>query len=122
MSKKSHIHYVRERVLQEWRGLPSKVAVEEMSSTGEILHKVIQRLGLKKRFQEEEILKAWHEVVGDFLAAHSEPVQLKNATLYVRVIQPTIRYELDRVWKPDILRKLQERFGKKIIRDIKLSF
>lgn len=122
MSKKSHIHYVRERVLQEWRGLPSKLAVEEISSTGEILNKVIQRLGLKKRFQEEEILKAWREVVGDFLATHSEPIQLKNTILYVRVIQPTIRYELDRVWKPDILRKLQERFGKKNIRDMKLSF
>ena len=37
----------------------------------------------------------------------------------IRVIQPSVRYELDRTWKPEIIRKLKERFGEKMIRDIK---
>ncbi|MFZ4115267.1 MAG: DUF721 domain-containing protein [Chthoniobacterales bacterium] len=122
MSKKSHISFLRKRVLQDWRGLPGEARPDRATAVSEVLTKVIQTLGLKKRLQEEEIMRAWHEVVGDFLAAHSEPQQLAHGTLYVRVIQPTIRYELDRVWKPEIIRKLQERFGNKIIRDMKLSF
>lgn len=113
---------MRKRVFQEWRGLPDEVILDRSTCVSEVINKVIQKLGLKKRFQEEEIIKAWHEVVGDFLATHSEPVQLKNSTLYVRAIQPTIRYELDRVWKSEIVRKLQERFGSKTIRDVKLIF
>lgn len=122
MSKKSHSQFLRKRVLQEWRGLPGEAAPDRNNAISEVLSNVIQKLGLKKRIQEEEIISAWHEVVGDFLAGHSEPLQLAHGTLYVRVIQPTIRYELDRVWKPEILRKLQERFGNRTIRDMKLSF
>jgi predicted nucleic acid-binding Zn ribbon protein len=122
MSKKSHSQFLRKRVLQEWRGLPGQAAPDRSSPISEVLSNVIQKLGLKKRIQEEEIISAWHEVVGDFLAGHSEPLQLNHGTLYVRVIQPTIRYELDRVWKPEILRKLQERFGNKTVRNMKLNF
>jgi predicted nucleic acid-binding Zn ribbon protein len=122
MTKKSHTQYLRKRVLQEWRGLPGEVEPDHVTAISEVLTKVIQKLGLKKRLQEEEIMRAWGEVVGDFLAAHSEPLQLTHGTLYVRAIQPTIRYELDCVWKLEIIRKLQERFGTKTIRDMKMSF
>jgi hypothetical protein len=102
--------------------LPQERCLEQSSDVSEVLSQVIQKLGLKKRFQEEEIMSVWHEIVGDFLASHSEPLQLRYGTLYVRVIQPTVRYELDRVWKGEIVRKLQERFGSTKIRDMKLSF
>jgi len=39
--------------------------------------------------------------------------------LHVRVIQSSVRYELDRAWKPEIIRKLRERFGEKTIRDLR---
>jgi hypothetical protein len=35
------------------------------------------------------------------------------------VIQSSVRYELDRTWKPEIIRKLREQFGEKTIRDVK---
>ncbi|KAB2644099.1 MAG: DUF721 domain-containing protein [Verrucomicrobia bacterium] len=122
MTSKKYTQFIRKRVLQEWRGLPQERCLEQSSDVSEVLSQVIQKLGLKKRFQEEEIMSVWHEIVGDFLASHSEPLQLRYGTLYVRVIQPTVRYELDRVWKGEIVRKLQERFGSTKIRDMKLSF
>jgi predicted nucleic acid-binding Zn ribbon protein len=121
MTSKKYTQFIRKRVLQEWRGLPQERCLEQSSDVSEVLSQVIQKLGLKKRIQEEEIINAWHEVVGDFLAAHSTPFQLAHGALHVRVIQPSIRYELDRVWKPEILRKLQEKFGRKTIRDIKIG-
>ena len=47
------------------------------------------------------------------------PVALREGILYVRVLQPTLHYELDQVSKTDILRKLKQRFGTKVIRDIR---
>ena len=122
MTSKKHTQFIRKRVLQEWRGLPQERGLEQSPSVSEVLSDVIQKLGLKKRFQEEEIMSAWKEIVGDFLATHSEPLQLRYGILHVRVIQPTIRYELDRVWKGEIIRKLQERFSGSKIRDMKLCF
>jgi hypothetical protein len=39
--------------------------------------------------------------------------------LSIQVLQPSVRYELERNWKNEILAKLQARFGKKAIREIK---
>jgi len=81
--------------------------------------KVMTDLGLKDRLREDEVLKAWRNIVGDFLAAQSSPQRLKDAILYVRVLQPTVHFELDRIWKPQILEKLTKRFGSHTVRDIK---
>ncbi len=80
---------------------------------------MMQRLGLRERLHEVEITEAWHQVVGEFIAAHSAPVSLRAGILYVRVLQPALHYELEQVSKIDILRKLKQRFGAKVIRDIR---
>ncbi len=113
--------FLRKRVLREWRGLPDKVETDRSAGIFEVLGKVVHKLGLDSRIKENEIISAWRQLVGDFLAEHSEPQQLIRGVLHVRVLQPTIRYELDRVWKPDVTRKLQERFGAKVIREVKFS-
>jgi len=55
-------------------------------------------------------------IVGQFIAVHSAPVALRDGVLYVRVLQPSLHYELERVSKTEILRKLKRRFGGKTIR------
>ena len=58
-------------------------------------------------------------MVGDFIAAHSCPTNLRDGVLYVRVLQPALHYELDQISKPIILRKLKQCFGSRTIREIK---
>jgi predicted nucleic acid-binding Zn ribbon protein len=65
------------------------------------------------------VLEAWSKIVGDFIAAHSSPVALREGILYVRVLQPALHYELEQVSKIEILRKLKLRFGGKVIRDVR---
>jgi predicted nucleic acid-binding Zn ribbon protein len=84
-----------------------------------LLPKLMQGLGLKERLHETEIIEAWSKIVGDFIAAHSSPVALRERILYVRVLQPALHYELEQVSKIGILRKLKQRFGAKTIRDIR---
>jgi predicted nucleic acid-binding Zn ribbon protein len=85
----------------------------------DLLPKVMQKLGLKERLQESEVLGAWKLLVGDFIAAHSCPVALRDGILYVHVLQPALHYELERITKPQILRKLKQRFGGRVIRDLR---
>jgi predicted nucleic acid-binding Zn ribbon protein len=86
---------------------------------GDVLGKLLPKLGIATRIKESDILSAWSGIVGDFIAQHSQPERLVNGTLQIRVMQPSVRYELDRVWKPEIIRKLREQFGERTIRDIK---
>ena len=111
---------LRRRALAEWRGLDEpRPKADRCSSVADLLQKVMPKLGLGERLGEQQVTAAWREVVGDFLATHSLPVGLSAGVLTVQVVQPSVRYELDRNWKRDILAKLQERFGKKIVRDVR---
>jgi predicted nucleic acid-binding Zn ribbon protein len=111
---------LRARVISEWRGLPEKsLPHDRWQLPAHVLPNLVQRLGLRERLHENEILEAWSSIVGEFIAAHSTPVALREGVLYVRVLQPSLHYELDRVSKIDILRKLKQRFGAKIIRDVR---
>lgn len=111
---------LRRKVIAEWRGLyepPQRP--DRCASVGQLLEKVMPRLGLKDRLSEAQIMEAWREIVGDFLAQHSIPSALNAGILTVQVLQPSVRYELDRSWKSQILKKLQARFGARIVREIR---
>lgn len=111
---------LRERVLAEWRGLPQKTPPPDRTvSVADMIGKVMQNLGLKERLTEAQMRDFWKEMVGEFIASHSTPSKLHNGVLIVQVLQPTVMYELDRQWKPQILKKLKAEFGAKTIREIR---
>lgn len=114
------IDYIRRRVLEDWRGLEENAEpVDRCVTAAEALKKLLPRLGLTERLNEQEVQAAWLELVGEFLATHSSPASLKDGVLVVQVLQPTVRYELDRSWKAEVLKKLQDRFGKKAIKEVR---
>jgi predicted nucleic acid-binding Zn ribbon protein len=111
---------LRAAVIAEWRGLPErKMRPDRWQAPADLVPKVMQRLGLRERLHETEVIEAWSKIVGEFIAAHSTPVALRDGILYVRVLQPALHYELEQVSKSEILRKLKQRFGTKTIRDIR---
>lgn len=115
-----HIESIRRRVLEDWRGLPEpRERPDRCVRVGDALKKLLPRLGLTERLNEQEVQSTWRDIVGDFLAEHSVPVSMREGVLIIQVLQPTVRYELDRTWKPEILRKLRARFGARTIREIR---
>ena len=110
---------LRARVIAEWRGLRETPFTQHTAQPiSALLGKVMSDLGLGDRLREEEILGAWKQVVGDFIALHSTPSKLINGVLHVRVLQPSMLYELNTTMRADVVRKLKQRFGR-VIRDVK---
>ena len=111
---------LRATAIAEWRGLPeNKRRPDKWQAPGDLLPKLIQQLGLSERLHEGEVIDAWKQIVGDFIASHSAPVSLKAGTLYVRVLQPALHYQFETISKAEILRKLKQRFGARVIRDVR---
>jgi predicted nucleic acid-binding Zn ribbon protein len=111
---------LRDRVIAEWRGLPDpKSRPDRWRSAGDLLPTLMQKLGLRERLHENEVMEAWAGIVGEFIAAHSTPAALREGVLYVRVLQPALHYELGQISKTEILRKLRRRFGAKTVRDVR---
>ena len=69
----------------------------------DLVPKLMQRLGFRERLPEAEVIGAWSKIAGEFIAAHSAPVALRETVLYVRVLQPALHYELEQVTTIDIL-------------------
>jgi len=111
---------LRRQALADWRGLYEPAErPDRCASVEALLQKILPKLGLNERLGEQQIMEAWHSIVGDFLARHSLPVGLSGGILTVQVLQPSVRYELDRNWKSSILTKLQARFGPRTVREIR---
>jgi predicted nucleic acid-binding Zn ribbon protein len=111
---------LRAAVVAEWRGLPAnKTRPDRWQAPGDLLPKLMQQLGLSERLRESEVIDAWKAIVGEFIATHSCPVSLRAGVLSVRVLQPALHYQFEQISKTEILRKLKQRFGTKIIRDVR---
>ena len=111
---------LRAAVIAEWRGLPAKkLRPDRWQAPGDLLPKLMQQLGLSERLRETEVIDAWKQIVGEFIAAHSAPVSLRDGVLFVRVLQPALHYQFEQISKAEILRKLKRRFGGKVIREIR---
>ena len=111
---------LRSRVLADWRGYrEEKAKPDRAQAVAACLEKVMTQLGLAERLTESQVLGAWKEIVGDWFALHTCPDRIRDGVLYVRVVQSSIHYELDRNWKPKIIQKLKARFGPSRVRDIR---
>jgi predicted nucleic acid-binding Zn ribbon protein len=111
---------LRKRIIAEWRGLAEPEEKPDRAiAVRDVLQQLAPKLGLESRLREEEVIAAWAEIVGDFFALHSRPTRLHQGILLVSVLQPTVMYELDRQCKSMILSKLKDRFGSKMIRELR---
>ena len=109
---------LRRQVIEEWRLLPDPPdPLVRCVKASDAMAGILQKL----QFAEEisRVVSAWREIVGDFLADNSQPVSLKDGVLLVQVMQPTLRYELDRSLKPQVLKRLQEAFGARLLKEIR---
>ena len=107
------------KVLAEWRCYREpRPVLDRVQSVGALLGKTMAALGLGDRVREGEVLAAWKSIVGDFIASHSRPDRLRDGVLYVRVLQPTVRFELERL-RPQMVTKLKERFGVRTVREVR---
>lgn len=111
---------IRQRVLSEWRGYwEPRPKPDRQKLVGEVLPGLMEKLGLGERFSEQEMIAAWREVVGEFLAGQSNPIRLRRGILEIQVGNPNVRYELDRNMRSIILPRLKERFGRGVVQEVR---
>lgn len=92
--------------------------MERVHAVGAVVSKAMLGLGLGERMREAQVLEAWKDTVGEYNSTHSRPHRLKDGVLYVQVLQPSIRFELERI-RGEITAKLKERFGARTVREVR---
>lgn len=85
---------------------------------GEYLERIFTRHGLGQEYKEQEPLFLWEEVVGENIAKLTSPLRVRDRVMFVEVQNSVIGHELS-LMKEDYISKVNERLGKKRIKDIR---
>jgi predicted nucleic acid-binding Zn ribbon protein len=106
----------RRRVLAAWRGIDLE-PLEQASrapakSSGDVLPRLLEAIGLDRRRADAEILKAWNHLLDPQIAAHAQPTGLRRGTLFVKVDSSVWLDEIVRYRRKEILDRLQHTFGR----------
>lgn len=114
----------RRRVLAAWRGVDLEPMEQARrlaaKSSGQVLPRVLDSIGLDRRRADAEILKAWNHLLDPSIVAHAQPTGLRRGTLFVKVDSSVWLDEIVRYRRKEILDRLQHAFGADLI--ARLSF
>ncbi|MEX2580494.1 MAG: DUF721 domain-containing protein [Verrucomicrobiales bacterium] len=110
---------LKDRTMAQLRGYwePEDMSRFEYDSETAVA-RTMKGLGLKDRFNEEQVFDAWNDLVDSFVAQNARPVALQRKVLSIQVLHSTVHYELERM-KGQILQRMQERFGSENIKDVR---
>lgn len=87
---------------------------------GQSLQRLIADMGIGGRLLEQRAMLLWDEVVGARIAQVARPDRMTRGHLHVRVKTATWRQEL-LFSREEIRRKLNDRLGEEVIRQIVLK-
>ena len=89
-----------------------------MQHIGLAIEKLLRKVGLEKGVAQQNALFVWKEVVGKRVAENTTAEKIDHGVLMVRTTTPTWRQELQ-LQKPTIIKKLNKKLGKKVIKDVR---
>lgn len=92
--------------------------MKEAKPLNQLIFQFLQNLGIKAKIEENYALVYWDTVVGKEISEHTEPFKISNGTIFVKVNDTTWRNELQ-YFKNEIIEKLNNKIGKKVVNDIK---
>ncbi len=85
-----------------------------------ILEQTIKSLEIDVPLRTYSILGAWSNIVGESVAAHSQPHSIRNRILFIDVSHPTWMQQLQFL-KPTLLEKVNTFLGESLIQDIRFK-
>ncbi|MBI5038466.1 MAG: DUF721 domain-containing protein [Nitrospirae bacterium] len=88
-----------------------------MQRISTILDKLIKQYGLEGKMNELVLADKWEAIVGKIIADHSYPAGIRYKRLYVVVDSPVWLQEMS-FYKEEIIGKVNNYFGKKIIKEV----
>ena len=83
-----------------------------------LIYQYFKKLGLEQKFLENMAMYHWSKVVGEAIALHTKPIRVESGTAFIKVDNDVWRQELQFL-KKDIIEKLNQAIGKKVIQEIK---
>ncbi|MDY6856618.1 MAG: DUF721 domain-containing protein [Thermodesulfobacteriota bacterium] len=82
-----------------------------------VLNSTLKKFNYETKLKEYHVLSLWAEVVGEFIARHTQPEKIKRRKLFVSVASTAWLNELESM-KQMIIERLNSEVKSEVIRDI----
>jgi predicted nucleic acid-binding Zn ribbon protein len=103
-----------------WEPLPSRDRQPpEPRRIGEVVDRLVQGMGAPSAGAFAAVFARWSDLVGDQVAAHAQPLSLRDGRLLVGVEEPGWATQL-RWLEADLLRRLDEACGAGVVTTIEV--
>ncbi len=90
----------------------------KVRSLGELLPEFLRNEGLEAPLQQKRLLDSWDTVVGGSIAAYCGDKFIKNQTLYIKILNPALRADLQ-MNRSVLVNRLNQTVGAQVISDIR---
>lgn len=90
----------------------------KVKSIAELLPEILRNEGLETPLQQKRLIGAWEQVVGAPIARYTGDKFIKNQTLFVKILNPSLRADLS-MSRALLVKRLNEMVGAFVISDIK---
>ena len=107
----------RERYGPEYRPPPRR----SLHVAGDVVGQVMKDFGLEDSSRLADLQKAWPDLAGKTNAEQSRPGKLEAGTLSIYVDHHMWLNEMKRTLAPMLLKRIQERFGKKVVQRLRFE-
>ncbi len=94
------------------------MAKKTVKTLGESLHELLAQLGIEKRVNQFRVIELWPSIVGEKISKISRAERVDDEILYIKVATTGWRTEL-LFHKQKILKNIEEKVGKNVIKDIR---
>lgn len=91
---------------------------KKVRSIAELLPEFLRSEGLETPLLQKRLLYSWDTVVGEAIAGYCGDKFIKNQTLYVKILNPSLRADLT-MSRTILVRRLNEQVGAQVISDIR---
>ena len=88
-------------------------------SIGELLADFIHGSELEQPLLERKVVELWPQVLGPVVAQMTGDIEVKNGTLYVHIRSAALKSQLFDI-RHDLVNKLNDAAGAKVLKDIRL--
>lgn len=82
-----------------------------------VMEKFFEAMGIASDFNQEEVIKVWEELTGEFIKKLTKKIYVMDKVLYVHVNSPALKSELMMI-RTSLCEKINDKLGEKTIRGI----
>ncbi|MBI5198170.1 MAG: DUF721 domain-containing protein [Nitrospirae bacterium] len=96
------------------------MAKSKLTPVSGILARVIRQYGLEGKFREHQLLQEWSGIVGETIARHTRPEEIRFKKLHLVVDSSAWMQQLT-FFKKEIIDKVNAAFKSEMVREIRMK-